>query len=293
MSSLRALAILTSALFPGPAAAQDLPRLTFLGSVGIYDHDAGLKEPSGLSLSSRTGDFWTVSDDTHRIFALSRDGRLVGEIVLDDVVDDPEGVAELPNGAGILVVSESRGSILRVIPGEQPSITEVPLRKLHGFEDISRRFGFSDSFGKHGDNDGLEGVAVDPATGAIFVVKERSPRLLLELSPDLKTLVDATVLDESVGFVSARTRDRDLDVSGIAVDAARNAFWIVSDSDEALYFLEREAGAAARYDLRWSENAEVRRIHNAEGVAVSLDGTRLFVLTDDMKTSRLFEYRID
>ena len=52
--------------------------LTYLDRQDIKDEDEGLSEPSGLALSNGHDGFWTVSDDTKKVFKLDREGSVVG-----------------------------------------------------------------------------------------------------------------------------------------------------------------------------------------------------------------------
>ena len=44
--------------------------LTYLDRHDIRDEDEGLNEPSGLVQSDQDDGFWTVSDDTKKVFKL-------------------------------------------------------------------------------------------------------------------------------------------------------------------------------------------------------------------------------
>ena len=57
-----------------PEAPQSL---RFVAAYPIYQRDAGLTEPSGLQIDAETGHFWTVSDDTRRLFRIDSTGRFV------------------------------------------------------------------------------------------------------------------------------------------------------------------------------------------------------------------------
>jgi uncharacterized protein YjiK len=141
--------------------------------------------------------------------------------------------------------------------------------------------------------DGLEGIAVEAVTGNVFVVKERAPRLLLELTPDLARIRGALPLDAARGFADEETEDDRLDVSGLAVDAGRGGLWIVSDTGARAFLLDFGTLQARSWPLLDGDGRKAKRIRNAEGVALSTDGRELSVVTDDGKRSRLYRYAIE
>ena len=49
-------------------------------------------------------------------------------------------------------------------------------------------------------NKGLEGITINPKSGSLFVVKEGQPGLLIEISSDLSTILDAKLLTPLNGF---------------------------------------------------------------------------------------------
>jgi uncharacterized protein YjiK len=133
-------------------------------------------------------------------------------------------------------------------------------------------------------------MAVHPETGGVFVVKERGPRLLLELTPDLRRIRGALELSAEIGFADDETADDRLDLSGLAVDLRRGGLWIVSDTGARAFLLDLATLRARSWPLRDGNGSRVR---NVEGVAVSDDGAVLSVATDDGRKSRLHRYAIE
>lgn len=281
----RLIASLAGAVLCAEAAAAE-GALRHLGSGRIADRDAGFAEPSGLALAAGGRGFWSVSDDAPRIVALGPDGALAQARALETGVADLEGVAEDARRGRLLTVAEDAAEIV-VIDLASGTVERAPLAALAGYEAVAAAFRDGDP------NDGLEGITAHSETGSVFVVKERGPRLLLELTPDLRRIRGALELSAEIGFVDDETADGRLDVSGLAVDQRRGGLWIVSDTGGRAFLLDLETLTARGWPLLRSDKPGAKRIRNAEGVALSADGAVLHVVTDDGKKSRLHRYAVE
>lgn len=60
----------------GMLSADPPEHLIYLGSYSAYDKAMGLRGPSGLSSDHTSGEFWTVSDDSHHIFRIDLAGQV-------------------------------------------------------------------------------------------------------------------------------------------------------------------------------------------------------------------------
>ena len=95
------------------------------------------------------------------------------------------------------------------------------------------------------------------------------------------------------GFTDNNRRDRKIDVSGIAYDRWRDRFWIVSDTAQRVYLYDWARHQAVSAPLVWNDRGWRRTIEHAEGIAVDPAGDRLYIVTDDKGSSRLFVFRIE
>lgn len=278
------------AAFVSAAAAQstDPPiSLRYLGSYPIHDKAAGLTEPSGLAPDAGTDGFWTVSDDTHHLFRLDGKGRVVEVGPKIDALVDPEGIALDTQRGRFLVLSEDHAEILALAQDSPETVERHQLLEMQGADKLARAL--KDDLGALSP----EGITIDAGTGAVLVVNERAPRLLIRLSPDLDEIVSVAPLSGDDGFVVHGVSDHRLDSSGLFHDAARDALWIASDTGKCVFFWARGAGSALRFDLLWRDGDKVRPIHNTEGVALNASGEMLFVVSDDRAGSRLFIYGVE
>jgi YD repeat-containing protein len=284
--SRRSAAGLAAALLaagPGAPAAGETLSLTFLESRPIPDREAGFTEPSGLARAP-DGTLWAVSDDTAALFRLSPEGR--AEAAFPSPRAGLEGVAVTPDGARLFAVREKNDEVLVFdLPGGALA-TRRRLSEMAGWEAVAAAFEGSPP------NKGLEGVSVDPATGAVWVLKEGEPRMLLALSPDLSRIEAHRVLRRESGFAVEGMDDETLDVSGLAQDAERGLFWIVSDRGRRLFAYDWTLDRATSAPLLATVEGERVELRHAEGVAWDAAGRRLSIVNDDGGRSRLFVYEL-
>ncbi|MGR3660293.1 MAG: SdiA-regulated domain-containing protein [Paracoccaceae bacterium] len=258
-------------------------QIRYLDSKRVLFKAKGLREPSGLALAAGGNHFWIVSDNASRIYRVGLDGKLDRSGTIKIRLSGPEGITEDTARHRLIVVSENNSEIVQI--NLRNGVTKrFSLRRIRGY--VSNGLLFS----RWGLNNGLEGVTVDPATGAVFVLKEKSPRLLLELSRGLSKIRSSTLLTAEMGFVDDRVGDDKLDVSGIVYDPRRRAFWIVSDTARRLFLFDPLTKKATSWPLTRGEGG--RRLPNAEGVALSDDGDTLYIVNDDHGDSRLVSYEI-
>lgn len=250
--------------------------LTYVSHVPLHLREVGLTEPSGLAVAPDGSGFWVVSDNTRRVFRLDIDGQLSTMLDRDELMRDLEGIAVSPDQDSLFMVSERNSSVIEISVGPPYKIRAIQLDQLPTPEDLG------DAMEDRGD--GLEGIAQVPSTGAILVLKERNPRLLIEIAPTLDRVLSVRALDSLL--------PEGEDVSGLTVDPFRNGLWLVSDVGKSAHFLPDEGDTILTFDLYWRDDERMRRLDNVEGVALSLDGQALFVVTDDGKDSRLVEYKI-
>lgn len=251
--------------------------LTFIDSTRLHYREAGLTEPSGLSIRDDTS-FFVVSDDTSALFAVDAEGRIVSRLEIAPEVQDLEGIEYDPGRQRLLALSEKRRAIIDIDPDTGQTKTVHPISGITG------------GAGIHFGEDGPEGISIG-VDGDVHVLIEYPPRLI-RISPDLARVLDVLFLDPSTGFAS--TDGRRLDGSGLANDQSRDALWILSDIGKAAFFRPASTTAFVRFDLVFAdETGELTRVANPEGIAVSKDGKTLFIVTDDGKSSRLLRYAIN
>lgn len=274
-----AIVLAGALIFAAPGKDPDLRQIS---SHRIADAKAGFTEVSGLA-NAANGGFWSVSDDTAKLFRLDDTGKIQPDLSLP-AERGLEGVAVDTQRQRLLSVNEDETTIL--VHGPDGSIRRVRMLDLPGGQELAQYF-------PHKGNNGLEAIEVEPDTGTIFLLKERRPRLLIEIDPDLTRIRKALVLSEAIGFHSRYAKDADLDVTGLAFDGARHGLWMTSDTGKAVFLFDLRTAEARGWELIHTVKGKHETVTNAEGIALSPDGARLFVVTDNGKNSRLISYGVE
>lgn len=264
-------------------AAQSTLRLVYIERHNIENKEEGLREPSGLALSSAGDALWTVSDDEEKIFQLSLNGEIITAQSFRIPDKGLEGIALDPTGAFLLVVQEEENELILVDVATHEVVQRKRLRDMLGYDQVAADFASGDS------NKGLEGVSWHGDSNTIFVLKEGEPGLLLELSADLSQILNHRRLDRQNGFRDSDTADAELDFSGLFYDASRRNFWIVSDRGRRLFLYDWEANRVLQsMSLAYGQNRD-DEIDKAEGVAFDSSTNRLYVVSDAETRLYVFE----
>jgi len=275
MSRSRALGALLGVILSGQSASA--LELRYVSHLNLHHPEIGFTEPSGLAVDPDGSGFWIVSDEAEAIFRLeASSGDLRTFTGQDSRMKDLEGVTVDADRGRLLLVSERTANIVTMSLLPPHRVTAIDLAALPGVE-------YLDGVLQDRRN-GLEGISIDPDTGAVYVLKEDAPRLLIELAPGIESVISVLDLDQLL--------PGDGDVSGLAVDNQRHGLWILSDQDKAVYFLPNSGDAPLALELFWRDEDRMHRLDNAEGVALSPDGQDVFILTDDGKHSKLIQYRV-
>ncbi len=261
--------------------------LTYLDRFDVEDEDAGLDEPSGLALSANGDALWTVDDEHGKIFEIDLEGELLDERALAIADEDLEGLAFDPASGTFALVRETPPEILLVDGASNRPIARRRLSEMRGFGAIERYFSGDDAA-----DVGLEGVTFHAERGSLFVLKEHSPGLLIELSRDLQAIRSVRVLGAANGFLDDDVEPHRIDFSGLHHDPARDAFWIVSDRARRLYLYDRDQDHVLQSAaLGYARGGAYREIEKAEGVTVDPGAHRLYAVSDDESRLYVFDLR--
>ena len=257
--------------------------LTYLESFNIKNEAEGLMEPSGLVLSHGGNALWTISDDTSKIFKISLTGKLKKAKSFKISDSELEGITLIQDGEFFLVVKESNNEIIKIMIETQEVIDRKCLDEMAGYDAIAHHF----SNGVL--NKGLEGITWNQNTGTIFVMKESSPGLLMEISANLQTITSHCLLNHDNGFYDADVSAEELDFSDICYDQTQDCFWIISDMARRLFLYDWQANKVIQsLKLGYGQEGEYREIEKAEGIAINPDENRLYIVSDE--TARLYTF---
>lgn len=259
--------------------------LTFLNRFKIKNKKAGLTEPSGLVLARGGKGFWTIGDETKRVFRLTAGGALLPDEAIDMPKKGLEDITIDPAGKNLYVAREKKNEIFKLDIKARQVVGRQKLNDMRGYCAIAHYFASSSG------NKGLEGLTWNDSTGSFFALKEGNPALLIEVSPGLRSIRNHTVLDARKGFVDPTSPGRKVDCSGICCDPAGAAFWIVSDQARRVYHYELRTGRVSHSAvLSYSRNGRYGEIEKAEGVAYDARSNRLFVVSD--AEARIYTYAV-
>lgn len=240
---------------PTPGKRNRLQKLDLLESFPIE-----VKGPSGLDLDHSKNYFWAVSDNVEgAIYKLDRQGRIVSRLPVQG--NDMEGISQHPHNRTLFVIEERKRQIVQYDTlGKEIARYEVPVEKSN-------------------ENDGPEGIAINPFNNHFFVVNEKNPRVLMELDV-LKGFERQVVRKTPVNF-GATDDAEGLDLSGLFFDSEDRILWMVSDEARAVFLLDTRGRPLAAFDAGQKD---------LEGIALIRNEKKLFLVSDELET--LFVYSL-
>lgn len=223
----------------------DAPSAKELVSLGVYELSMG--EPSGLSYDSTSQSLWVVGNNPQRIYQIDFQGNTLDTI--DYNGNDMEGVVFNPADSSFWVVEERERDLVQV--------------NMDGDELQRKTFNTGNE-----ENSGLEGVTIT-AAGDLFILNEKNPGLFLALNDNLEVArqlvldfaddYSGIVYDErEQGFWIVSDQESEVylwreiagvvetyefsfrKAEGVAINAAGDRMYIVSDTPARLYVFSLE-----------------------------------------------------
>lgn len=216
-------------------------------------HELDIEDPSGLAMDVSGKFLWTVSDsEGGRIYRITFEGEIINYLERYRG-DDLEGIAMNPNDMTLWVVEERLKQIRQLnMSGEILRIVDVPLMNVN-------------------ENDGLEGISIDPDNDHIFLLNEKLPRVFIELNRDMQIVREAPI-----NFLANYRLE---DLSGLFYDHEEREFWIVSDESMRIVVTDFELNPIQSYNLPRNK---------FEGITVDTDNRRIYLVNDE--EDRLYVY---
>lgn len=223
------------------------------GNSGLYkiaSYHINVPEPSGLSLHANGKSLWTVSDPPdNKIYRISLEGELLQTLSYQG--SDLEGVSQSPLDFSLWVAEERSREIVHLdSTGKELNRYFIPVEQ--------RR-----------DNCGLEGIAVHPVSGRIFLLNEKDPAVLLELSANY-SIAQST----EINFVA--------DCSGLAFESSGSFLWIVSDESKTIVKCDSTGLKLKSFKID---------VDKAEGIAVSVADSIIYIVSDSAQKLYLFKMK--
>ena len=181
----------------------------------ISQFSLSIPEPSGLSFFRNKNEFLTVSDETNKIYAISDEGKILGDFSFSG--DDLEGITYDPILKNIFIVEEENHFIFR-LDTNGVELNRFPVDLY--YEEI---------------NHGPEGISFNPETNHLFIVTEKKPGKLLEMN-----LTGEIINNYNLSFAD--------DYSALFFDAIDQKLWILSDESKTLTRCDLTGKALNKYN---------------------------------------------
>lgn len=267
--------------------------LTLTGQHNISNNfTPAFYEASGLAIAKNESKLWSVGDENNfTMYKMELNGAAVSNATAGPAPGVTaisnasfEGVTYAPPLPGIsddhfiYLVDENSNSVVPVNYNTNKYSKPIPLSGMAGYSSIVCSGGtlqtVQQAFSQAG-NSGLEGITWNSDLSRFYLLKEKNPGLLIQVSSDLKTIQACQTLTYN-----------NADYADVSYDSTRKKYWIVSD----------EGKSVALYD--WSSASAVQQWNlgydNGEGVAFNPGTSQLFIATDNggSQASYLYVYKV-
>ncbi|MFQ5862031.1 MAG: SdiA-regulated domain-containing protein [Candidatus Brocadiales bacterium] len=213
----------------------------------LQSFPVGVEELSGLTYDPQTDTLWTVQDGGGGLYQLDKQGKVLKTISIPS--NDLEGIAYKPLSDTFLLAEERNREILEIDrQGTILQTIKVPLK--YRFWHL---------------NHGIEGVCHDPKSRHIFIVNEKSPRVVMEL-------------DEGGVVVKSFEVEEVEDLSGIYYDNTSGHLLVLSHETKAVI----EFTPVGKFISAFFINAP-----QAEGITMDGDGN-IYIICEKSKTLYIY-----
>lgn len=215
-----------------------------LDRTGVYSLQT--KEPSGLCLSESGKSLWTVSDSDGEICEISFTGVELRR--LKTGFNDVEGIATHSDTSLALILERSRELVIVDLFGREKRRASIDIQGIK--------------------NEGLEGLAFDRTAEVFYLLKEKSPGLLVILNRDMK--------EQSRHVLRFAA-----DYSSIDFDPVRKHLWVMSDESKSIHVFDLNLTRVASFAV------DVRQ---PEGLAVDYQNKKIYVVCDSREKLYVFTF---
>ena len=227
-------------------------------------HDA-----SGITWSELTGSLFVVRNDDPMIFELDGQGNVLRNIPMLGFYD-VEGITWVNNNF-FAVVEERTCTVWLLEIGSDTTSIIKPQIPFFTMPALNASLG----------NNGCEDIAWNAAENVLYLIKEKSPALLLRISG-----LDSSLKQQGLLALQEIYSDTSMDVfgsdvSGLYFDMGSGQLLVLSDESQCITGITTYSKAieAPRFGLGWFSNGLLKGIPQPEGVTMD-DAGNLYVLSE-------------
>jgi uncharacterized protein YjiK len=213
---------------------------------------------SGITFNPDTGSLFAVIDEPTGLVELSKTGRLLRRVKLNDFVDT-EGICYLGANRFALVEERHRTVVFLRIDKTTRVIERLGQKSL------------TLAFGEY-NNRGFEGIAGDRSNNRLYVVNEKKPRRIIEINeiPFDNLQPERIVV---TGFNEKPPDDFDLDdFSGLHFDPGTGHLLLLSHESRQLIEISIDGRKVGSLPLTKGHAGLSRDVFQAEGVTMDENG---------------------
>ena len=221
---------------------------------------------SGLTYHPGRNTLFSVINRPAQVIELTLDGRLLRTLPVSGV-DDLEGITHV-RGDGFFLADERTQRLIYVSIGDDQKEVDT-----QGRPGIRLAFDLDDNLG-------FEGVSWDHRHNRLFVVKEKSPLRLFEVS-GLADVLDGKLLNLEISewLPSGPSRWLLRDLSSLTYREASENMLLLSDESRLIVELDPQRQPSGLLVLRRGWHGLQADVPQAEGVAVG-PGGQIFVVSE-------------
>lgn len=218
------------------------------------------EDASGIAVAEGTDHLFVVLNGNTTVLEVSPDGDIQRTIKLRGF-NDTEDIVSLGNSR-LAVVEERRRKLCMFDLATNASMVRYRDADVHVVDP------------QPAENRGLEGLAYDAANQRFFIVKEKEPRKIYQVTvkPDAPPAISAP-WDAQSDALGMR------DLSGVFYDANSGHLLLLSDESACIVECTLTGEEVARLSLRAGSAGLERTIPQAEGITLDADG-RLYICSE-------------
>lgn len=228
------------------------------------EHDA-----SGITWSGLTGSLFVVRNDNPMIFELDEQGNILRNIRMLGFYDI-EGITWLHNNFFAVVEERTCSVWLFEIDGHTRSVAK-PEKPFFTMPALNASLG----------NNGCEDIAWNNAENVLYLIKEKSPALLLQISGLDTSRTEQGSLSVQSMYGHASMDIFGSDISGLHFDKGSGQLLVLSDESQRITGIGFNfmPMLSPEFKLGWFSNGLVSGIPQPEGITMDTAGN-LYVLSE-------------